>query len=206
VTFAGGVCAGANVQRVSTNIVNGPEIETSGVDVSLEYTFDNVMGGDLTLGLGYTHLLEYIVGPLFVEGVQVTRTGGLGAPFPVDGDLAGLLNRGTGFRSMPQDKAEVFVNYGFGDHNLRLISRYVSSYDDQRAGTLGIPLGTSIDSQWTYDVHYNWNMPWDARLSLSVVNATDEAPPLAYLDLNYDPYTHDPVGRVIRIGLTKHFN
>jgi iron complex outermembrane recepter protein len=213
VTFTSAPCAaplGGNVARVRTNIINGPEIETSGVDVSLEYTFDDVIGGDLTLGVGYTHLLEYVVGPLFVEGVQVTRNPlpAPGAPFPHDGDLAGHLNRGTGFRSMPQDKAELFVNYGFGDHNLRLISRYVSDYEDQRGGVAGsgVPAGTSVDSQWTYDAHYNWNMPWDARLSLSVVNLTDEAPPLAYLDLNYDPYTHDPVGRVFRIGLTKQFN
>jgi len=210
VVFSPNVCAGGNVARVRTNIVNGPTIETSGIDASAEYTFDDVIGGELTLGVGYSHLIEYVVGPLFVEGVQITRVPPPypAGPFPLDGDLAGHLNRGTGFRSMPQDKGEVFVNYRFGDHNLRGIARYVSDYEDQRGAIVGsgVPAGTSIDEQWTYDVHYNWDMPWDARFSLSVMNVTDEAPPLAYLDLNYDPYTHDPIGRVIRVGVTKHFN
>lgn len=207
VTFAGGVCAGANVQRVATNIINGPEIETSGVDISAQYTFDDVIGGELTLGVGYTHLIEYVVGPLSVEGVQITQTG-LPGPFPNDGDLAGFLNRGTGFRSMPQDKGEVFVNYRLGAHNLRWISRYVSEYTDQRGSIpgSGVPVGTSIDEQWTHNLHYSWDTPWGSRFSASVINLTDEDPPLAYLDLSYDPYTHDPIGRVFRVGFSQQFH
>ncbi|MBI1186728.1 MAG: TonB-dependent receptor [Alphaproteobacteria bacterium] len=213
VVFSSG-CTGANVQRVRTNIINGPDIETSGVDFAAEYTFDEVIGGEFTLGVNYTHLLEYVVGPLFVEGVQITLVNNSG-PFPADGDLAGFLNRGTGFRSMPQDKGEVYFNYRIGGHNLRTIARYVSDYADQRGNIPasgvpgpangGVPL-TTIEDQWTVDVHYNWDLPWNGRFSASVTNVSDEDPPLAYLDLNYDPYTHDPIGRVFRVGYTQQLN
>jgi outer membrane receptor protein involved in Fe transport len=206
VVFSSG-CSGANVQRVRTNIINGPNIETSGVDFAAQYTFDEFIGGEFTAGVNYTHLLEYVVDPLIVEGVQITRV--VPGPFPVDGDLAGHLNRGTGFRSMPQDKGEVFFNYRIGGHNLRWTSRYVSDYSDQRGDitpSVGVPPGTTIEDHWTHDVHYNWDLPWNARFAASVVNVADEDPPLAYLDLNYDPYTHDPIGRVFRVGYTQQLN
>ena len=42
-------------------------------------------------------------------------------------------------------------------------------------------------------------------LGLGVVNVTDEDPPFAAFDLNYDPYTHNPFGRTFKISLSKSF-
>jgi iron complex outermembrane recepter protein len=40
---------------------------------------------------------------------------------------------------------------------------------------------------------------------VSVTNLTDEDPPFARLDLNYDPFTHNGIGRTVKFSLTKRF-
>ena len=75
--------------------------------------------------------------------------------------------------------------------------RYVSSYDDVRPA---LPTMAVIDSQMTHDLHYINNMIENVTLSLSIVNFTDEDPPLASTDLSYDGYTHNPFGRMIKVG------
>jgi iron complex outermembrane receptor protein len=34
---------------------------------------------------------------------------------------------------------------------------------------------------------------------------TDEEPPFARLDLNYDPFTHNPLGRTFKLGVVHKF-
>ena len=38
-------------------------------------------------------------------------------------------------------------------------------------------------------------------MSLSIVNIADEDPPEARGDLAYDPFTHNPFGRLIKVGV-----
>jgi iron complex outermembrane recepter protein len=194
VTFSSG-CTGANVQRVRTNIINGPKVKTSGVDVSAEYAFD--MGGtELTFGGGASYLEKYEVGALIIQGVTI-------APKQ---DLAGFLNRGTGYRSMPQLKGELFANLNMGDHNLRFVSRYTDDYADQRTTLSTLTnAGKTIDSLWTHDLHYVWDTPWGSQFNASVTNLLDEDPSFARLDLNYDPYTGNPLGRVFKVGFSHKF-
>jgi iron complex outermembrane receptor protein len=49
------------------------------------------------------------------------------------------------------------------------------------------------------------DMPWETTLSLSAENFTDEDPPLARLDLSYDPFTASAFGRTYKVGLRKRF-
>ncbi len=192
VVFSSG-CSGANVQRVNVNIINGPKIKTTGVDASADYTLEDVFGGELTFGGGATYLEKYEVGALRISGIQIAAAQ----------DLVGFLNRGTGYRSMPQLKGEIFSNFNIGDHNLRFVSRYTDSYVDQRATIVGV--GKTIDSVWTHDLHYVWDMPWGSQFSASVTNLLDEDPAFARLDLNYDPYTGNPIGRVFKVGFSHKF-
>mgnify|MGYP002648992598 CR=1 FL=1 len=45
----------------------------------------------------------------------------------------------------------------------------------------------------------------DTQLTASVQNVTDRDPPFARLDLNYDPFTGNPLGRVYKVGLRQKF-
>jgi outer membrane receptor protein involved in Fe transport len=195
-----GAPSAASINRVITNITNGPNIKTSGLDLRLQNSWDLSNSAEFSVGADATYIVEYKVDPYFVEGLPI---GG--------GDYVGQFNRGNFNRSMPQWKANLFANYAIGDHNFRAVMRHVDSYDDERgqiqlSGAFDPTQSASIDSQTTFDLYYTWeSTPWDLDIGLSVVNVTDEDPPFAQFELNYDPYTHNPFGRTFKLSVTKRF-
>jgi outer membrane receptor protein involved in Fe transport len=185
----------STISRIETNVVNGPDIKTSGIDVRVQNDFGNIGGGaDFTVGFDASYIIEYDVSDFFIEGVLIPG-----------GDRVGQFNRSNFSRSLPQWKANLFGNLAMGDHNVRLVMRHVDSYKDERSAAARGGVGAKIDSQTTFDLFYNWNAPYQFDLGLGVVNLTDEDPPFAAFDLNYDPYTHNPFGRTFKISLTKKF-
>lgn len=180
------------ISRISTNVVNGPDIETSGIDIRAENVWD--MGdNEFSLAMDMTYILEYVVGDLDVEGTTLAG-----------GDRVDQFNRSNFSRSLPQWKANVTANYSMGDHNFRGVLRHIDSYEDERGDVTGNG-SDEIDAQTTVDLFYNWQSQWDLDLGLSIVNAFDEDPPFAAFDLNYDPYTHNPFGRTFKVSVTKRF-
>ncbi len=180
------------ISRIQVDYQNGPDIETAGIDYQASYDFE--MGGSLlTLGTQGTWISKYDVDDwIWAEGF----------------DAAGRLNANTAtVRPLPELKNNAWVNWAMGGHNLRLDVFYVSEYDDDRAGVVaGVPAGTKIDDHWTVDLSYNFRFNNDnTRLFASVYNITDEDPPMVRLDLNYDPYTHNPFGRIVKVGVQHRF-
>ncbi|MFN4024303.1 MAG: TonB-dependent receptor plug domain-containing protein [Hyphomonas sp.] len=207
-TFTG-ACAVGNVSRLSTQYINGPNIKTSGIDLSADYTFEDVLqpGLDLELGFGGSRVLKYDVGEVIVEGIAV------GAPF----SAVGFLNFQTVATPLPKLKFEAYANASTDNVNARVMARYIGEYEDQRTGlfttpnpnwpTPGIvlPQGQTVKSFVSYDATVVWSLPWDTTVSFSVDNILDTDPPFARLELNYDPFTGDPIGRTFKIGVTKRF-
>ena len=177
----GGAPSAANLEIIDIFIVNGPDIETDGVDFTARYEF-GLGPGTATVGVTGTRILGYDVG-----GWE------LGDGF----EALGKMNYGTSLaRSLVEWKARGFVNYAFGPVNVRYLLNYVDSYE-----TSAIPF--EIDSHETHDLHVNYRLMSDQlNLSLSVINLTDEDPPFAGRDLNYDPFQHNPFGRMVKVGLT----
>ena len=63
-----------------------------------------------------------------------------------------------------------------------------------------------IDSQTTMDLHFTTLLlDDDLSLTISAINVTDEDPPRAYGDLMYDGYTHNPLGRLFKVGFKYGF-
>jgi len=207
-TFTG-PCAVANVSRLNTQFTNGPNIKTSGVDVLADYTFEDLYGRgvDLEIGASGSYVLEYEVGEVSVEGVTV------GKSF----SAVGFLNFQTVATPLPELKFEAYANASTDNINARLTARYIGEYEDQRTGlftspnlnftTPGIILtqGQTIKSQVNYDGTVVLSLPGETTLSFSVENILDTPPPFARLELNYDPFTGDGVGRTFKIGVTKRF-
>ncbi|MEL6956820.1 MAG: TonB-dependent receptor, partial [Pseudomonadota bacterium] len=188
-----GINQANEIARINTNIVNGPSIETSGVDIRFDNVFGQpVMGGDFSVGGEASYIIEYVVDDFFIEGVLIEG-----------GDRVDQFNRSNFSRSLPQWKANLYANLATGPHNFRAVVRHIDSYDDER-GDLGTGQ-PEIDSQTTLDLFYNVDLPAEFDLGLSVVNVFDEDPPFAQFDLNYDPYTHNPFGRTFKVVLTKRF-
>lgn len=204
-----GTCAVGNISRVRTGWVNGGSLTSSGIDFILNYDFGDFAGGDLTGGITATYMLGNELGPETVEGIQVQ-----------DGfDGVGFLNFQTTAYPVPEWKARGFLEFTRASFDARLTVNYIDSYRDQRAdaGTgpfapnpyiAGNPVlmqGATIDSQVTTDINLRYHFGEATTFTVTALNITDEEPPLARLDYNYDPFTGNPLGRMFRVGFSSEF-
>lgn len=183
----------AAVQRIERNWINGSDIDTSGIDLFAEYSFD-AFGGEASIGVEGTFTFEFESDALVLDaGIEV-------APAQ---DYVGRLNDINSFTPLPELKGNIFATWNRGIHSVKYALRYVDEYEDQDASLVGdLAHLATIDDQVTHDIHYNVNVMEGLRVSLSVFNVTDEDPPLAALDLNYDPLTHNAFGRMFKLGVT----
>jgi iron complex outermembrane receptor protein len=204
VTFTAAGCGVGNIVRTKTFNINGAAVKTSGVDFSAEYKWpDDLYGGNLKLGLDGAYTIEYKVADQMVEGVKVTPA------FDAVGKLNYLLN----VSSLPKWKGSAYAEYTNGPHNVRWVVRYIDSMQDQRTSLFNssqngqgiVTKGATIDSWITHEIHYRLLLPHDTTFSASIVNVFDEDPPYARLDYSYDPFTANPIGRVIKVGVLKKF-
>jgi iron complex outermembrane receptor protein len=210
-TFAGlksrftfqGACSTATIARVRTQVVNGPKVKTSGIDFLADYDFGDVMGGNLHIGASATYTIEYKIGDFQVEGVTVEAAY----------DAAGFLNYQLAATSLPEWKGSAFVEYSTGPHNLRFTLNYIDSYKDQRASILVpnpvsgqvVTKGQTIKSTILAEIDYRVQLPWETTVVVSVDNLFDEDPSFARLDLNYDPFTGNALGRTYKLSVKKRF-
>ena len=149
------------------------------------------------VGLDMTYVLNYDVAATTIEGVTVLPAA----------DYSGTMDY-LGYGSQPKWKATAFAEYTRGDQNLRWTVRYVDDMIDTRNATTftaASPLGKKIDAFITNDLSYRVFLPWDVALTASVINVLDTEPPFARLDLSYDPFTANPLGRYFKLGVTKKF-
>jgi outer membrane receptor protein involved in Fe transport len=185
----------AGLERIESNIINGSDITTSGLDLFAQYDFHDVGPGTLGLGIQGTYVFEY-------ESDDFLDINGL--ILAPGGDFAGFLNDGDPFTPKPEVQGNVFARYDAGIHHAQFIVRYVNSYDDVRPS---LPELAKVDSFTTIDLHYNVALFNDTTdLSVSVLNVADEDPPMASTDLNYDAFTHSAFGRMIKLGIRYRFN
>lgn len=188
----------SNVERIEIQWINGEQITTSGLDFKVQYDFVNLLPGTLALALDGTWVIDYKTDD------QLNRNG---IALAEGGDLIGLLNynRGASFTSKPQLKTNFTVSFENEAHYASLIARFVSAYDDEgmtAAEEMAYPHLMEIDEHVTLDAHYQFRGLDRFSIGLAVINATDEDPPAARGDLNYDPFTHNPFGRMVKLDMT----
>lgn len=206
VPFAPGACVGTNLSRTRSNVINGSYVKTSGIDFTATYRVGDYIGGEIVVGADGTYTIEYQTGEQFVEGVKIAESY----------DFAGTLGQG------PQFRGNAFVEYTRDIHNLRATLRYIGEQTDTRNGQFGAgnifgpagngilppsvaPEGAEVERFVTVDLAYRAELPFDATLTAVVGNVFDEDPPFARLDLSYDPFTANPLGRTFKLGVTKRF-
>ena len=188
--LADGSCAVSGLARIQANIVNGPATETDGIDFYVDYAMD--MGGNqVNVGLEGTYTMSYDVDAYYKGGVLIADAF----------EAAGYYNFDNNVRPIQDLKARAHVNVGIGaTMNALLYVNYISDYDDRRDAVKSLG-GSTVDSQTTMDFHFTTSLMDDAlSLTASVINLTDEEPPVAYGDLMYDGYTHNALGRMFKVG------
>ena len=183
------------LEAVNVNIINGSKIKTSGVDLAMQYVFDDVLGGQLTIGTEGTYTIKYESDDFEDLGGTVLAPGG---------DFVGKMNIALNpFYPLPDLKGNVFARFAWNDWRFSYTVRYVNDYEDDAA--IGAnPSLTEVDAMTTQDVTaiYTWK---DLTVAASVFNLADEDPPDAFWPQNYDPYTHNAFGRMAKLQLTYAF-
>ncbi len=196
IAFAPAADLPANLVRVDTNIINGSNIVTSGLDFYLQYEFE-VLDGSLSIGSQGSYRLDYRSKDFVDIAGFLLQTGG---------DFNGFLNdNASPFQPLPALKTDVFTKFSRGSHTATIVGHYITSYTDQLppVNTITLQPLDKVDNFFTVDMHYVVRLFDESMaLSFSIMNVGDKEPPLAGTDLNYDPFTHDGRGRMFKVGLT----
>ena len=183
--ISGSVPTIENLDSVSVRIVNGPDIETDGFDFRADFQAD-AGRGRLSLGASATYALSWRI-----DGWE------LGEAY----DAKGRLNFDTSLaRPLPELKGRVFAGYSRGPFTGRWNLNYTGSFLQDAPAPWGDEY--PVDAHATHDVHVSWSLPGDrATLFASILNLADEDPPPIFRPANYDASTHDPLGRILSIGV-----
>jgi iron complex outermembrane receptor protein len=206
VTFQGGcvqgTTTGLDISRVRTDWVNGPGLKTSGIDLSFDYKTD-LGGGQLNIGAQASIVLDYTFDDFVFRGVLVQagyQAKGFTNYFRDPLTVSPL--RGTGW-----------INYSIDGLNLRYQARYVGGVDDDRCAGLAncattnfgpTNFGAEVKSFTQHDFNVQYDLPiggFTTQLQFSVENFTNADPPASRLELSYDPFIGNPLGRVFRFGI-----
>jgi iron complex outermembrane receptor protein len=204
-TCTQGVTVGNDISRIQSNTVNGSEVTTAGYDIELTYDFGEIIGGDLTTGISATYVDEYEQEAFAFGGV----------PISPQYEAVGFANYERNPGTISEIRAIGHINYRRGPLNVRYEARYVDGVEDDRgpgaatnAAGVSVPVtfGLDVDSFTAHNLVFGMDLPWETYVSLAIMNLTDEDPPDSRLQLSYDPYIGDPLGRTIQIGFTKTFS
>jgi iron complex outermembrane receptor protein len=185
------------ISKVIANFVNAPTIETSGVDLNATLGFDTNSLGSLVVGLDYSYMFNYDIGsvPGVVNGVVTT----------VDFDAVGNRNDSNIATSLPQFRANAYLDWFGQQHSAKFVVRHIDEYEDDKSGA-GQRFNVLIDSWTTLDLYYNFNFSNErTALGFNVTNIADEDPPFADQDLNFDARVHNPFGRQVQVVFRHSF-
>jgi len=184
----GGNADAADVEIININIVNGPDIKTDGVDFTVRYSLD-AGPGRLSLRLTGTHITSYAI-DAWEFGDEYNALGRLNYRTPLA-------------RTLAEWKGRLAANYEWNRLNARWVVNAIDSYDYFMQG---FDVEGVVDSHITHDMHLAYRF-MDDRINavLSVINLQDEDPPFMAREMNYDAFTHNPFGRMLKLGVTASF-
>ncbi|MBL8556357.1 MAG: TonB-dependent receptor [Phenylobacterium sp.] len=219
-TFAG-TCGAANVARLRSFVINGPNTKTSGLEFRAQYDWDGWYDASYTVGAEATYLIQYKRGAVKLLNSNI-------AIAPAE-DRAGLSDILNDFFSYPELKANTFAVVSKGGLSLRWQMRYsegtspafgspffitvpdstatsaaTACTSSACAGRRLEAVGKSKD-YFQHDLIVRWQAPWDTVITASVQNLFDKDPPYLPSPYNYDLTQGNPLGRVIEVGFKKSF-
>lgn len=187
--------ANGAVEEVNTRVVNGQNLETSGIDIQLGYRWDlaEAFGNEgddlglLTLTVNYQWLDKY------------TTTRLPGTVFEESGSSVGLLGA---FKH----EAQIGLLYEIGDFMVNFDANFVSdAHDFEDPNVYDVP--AVIPSQWFFDAQVRYNVLESTTLIFGVRNLTDEfvmiGQGLGEIPTGWatDPSSYDGLGRRFYAGV-----
>jgi outer membrane receptor protein involved in Fe transport len=184
------------ISKIITRFINAPTVKTSGVDLNAALSFDTSAAGGFVVGLDFSYMIDYDLGGIAsVENGTVTT---------VTIDAVGSRNESNIATSLPQFRANAYLDWFSQNHSAKLIVRHIDEYTDDK--TADQRFNSVVDSWTTLDLHYNFTFNSDrTTLGVNLINATDEDPPFADQDLNFDARIHSPFGRQYQLVFRHSF-
>ncbi len=177
----GGQSAVSDTSSISVSVVNGPDANTGGLDLKVEYSA--LTGrGQRSAGIAGTRTLSWEI-----------DAWGFGPAY----DAIGRLNYDTPLaRTVLDWKGRAWLGAEFGNLRLRWTVHHTAGYRHDADSE------PPIDAHATHDFTVGWSSPND-RLTLdaAILNAADRGPARVYRQFNYDPVTHNPLGRTVEVGV-----
>jgi len=176
------------LQFINTGFINIGEQSAKGIDLGGYFARD-LTGGTLTLGLSYSHLLEF-------ERVELNSAG-----------TAFVTRDLTSEYEYPEDRATLSADWGNERWGVYANLAYIGSFEDTPDidfdGTLDYDTNTSrkVGSFTTLNLQARYTGIKNVKLLLGLDNAFDEDPPFAIGDGDTDLYgyvqsQHSPRGRL----------
>ena len=180
-----------NLLRTSASYLNAQSLDTSGIDMTLGYQFDTDNLGTFRAQLSGSWTIEYdLVDP---DGNEIDGVGSRN-------------NANTVGRSLPEFKANFNLGWRYNRHNAVVTVRYIDGFEDDtpQSALRGAFIGfaENIDSFTTVDAQYSIQLPAlsfqdeGSVFTVGAKNLFNEDPPLVNTDGGFDPFTHDPRGRI----------
>lgn len=201
-----------DIARVRTQYQNGATLMSDGIDISVSYRDNGLLGDGVRFGAGVdvTRTLHNKFSDILVEGVTVQRA--------FDG--VGLLNYQSTLYPVPKWKGQAYLDLGKGAIDTRVTVNYTGGLHDQRFDTRSGPFapdrtvsaagtsllqGSDIKDFVSVDFNLQARLPWNVVMTATVFNIFDADPPFAREDLNYEPFIGNPYGRMVRLSLSTEF-
>jgi iron complex outermembrane receptor protein len=187
-----GCVTGFDIEIFRSSWINQDVIVTNGFDLTLDWRKDLSSGGRF--------------GTRFV-GAFTTEYAGISS---VTGQLTDVVGTDgfnvAGVGTNPDLRANLIVSYGKGNHNVRGTFRYTSGTERTDPNPLLANFDEGSYTQLDLVYSYDLSLSNPATLTFSVLNATDEEPPLTPNGLlTYNQGLYDGRGRMARIAWSQGF-
>lgn len=182
---------------------NTGELETSGIDLAIRYSFD-LANSQINLSTDWTRVSEFSSTPVAAFPDVVNRC---------DGSYGATCGE-----PIPEYRGVTRVTWDLGDYSLSLRHRYMSSVIidrhmlPKRAGTTAPALDTlvypKLPSQQYVDLSFTANLVENIQLYGGVNNVLEDEPPVvgsAQVRANTYPATYDVLGREYFVGVNARF-
>jgi outer membrane receptor protein involved in Fe transport len=201
-----GTFNGATAPGVVRPLSNVGYYETDGYDLGVTYrfAFDNASLGDLAFTLN----ANFVESWLFQSTPSAVLRDCLGY-YSVACDTATNLTSGP----RPEMTWTQTTRWAFGDFDVALTWRHISSLEEEPGGSTFLPAFMTIPEYDYFDIGAGWNATDNLRVNLSILNATDDLAPNVGQTIggtsnnsgNTYPQSYDMIGRFLALGVEMRF-
>ncbi|MBB6093468.1 outer membrane receptor protein involved in Fe transport [Povalibacter uvarum] len=184
--------AGFDLSRIITSYINAASVETTQIDMSVDYALDLGGAGQLRLGASATNIQQF--------EYQSVQNG------PIT-DAKGKVNEGTAYPALPEWRVAPQVSWTLGAHNVTLLGEYHTSVFVRMVGPNELTLPAYSRFNLAYSFRFNDFLSDNSEGSITVgaFNAFDQLATPYNTAGGYNSQLEDPIGRTWYARFTQSF-